>query len=286
MSATFPWTVDLRAEAGRCGCGAVVFPASFRDRVSWREFHRTRLCQSCQDDLFFRASRPDARWRYPIRRAVVAAPVERDGAVVELGVLPFICILPEARVEWEARFLLRAGPRRGALELFDELFALSPALEMHQVRLTEVDDVRTRAASAAQEGALLRARRRSAVAEALRHTAVGAAFRVARRQRGRIGAARLRAARQCAHRAARWPVRAAAPPGAPPPRALHDPTPRSRFEARRTKPHRSQRASRRRERRRLKEDDDAYRVKTGRVLRKVAPETTRASAPAPEPAAV
>ena len=141
MSATFPWTVDLRAEAGRCGCGTVVFPASFRDRVSWREFHRTRLCQSCQDDLFFRASRPDARWRYPIRRAVVAAPVERDGAVVELGVLPFICVLPEARVEWEARFLLRAGPRRGALELFDELFALSPALETHQVRLTQLDDV-------------------------------------------------------------------------------------------------------------------------------------------------
>ena len=142
MSATFPWTVDLRAEAGRCGCGTVVFPASFRDRVSWREFHRTRLCQSCQDDLFFRASRPDARWRYPIRRAVLAVPLERNGAVVELGLLPFICVLPEARVEWEARFLLRAGPRRGALELFDELFALGPALETHQVRLTELDDVR------------------------------------------------------------------------------------------------------------------------------------------------
>ena len=108
MSATFPWTVDLRAEVGRCDCGAVVLPTSFRDRVSWREFHRTRLCQSCQDDLFFRASRPDARWRYPIRRAVLAAPLERDGA----------------------------------LELFDELFALSPALQTHQVRLSEVDDVR------------------------------------------------------------------------------------------------------------------------------------------------
>ena len=142
MSAAFPWTVDLRAEVGRCDCGAVVLPTSFRDRVSWREFHRTRLCQSCQDDLFFRASRPDARWRYPIRRAVLAAPLERDGAILELALLPFICIVPEARVEWEARFLLRAGPRRGALVLFDELFALSPALQTHQVRLSEVDDVR------------------------------------------------------------------------------------------------------------------------------------------------
>ena len=130
-----------RAGGLRCTCGAVVSADSFRDRISYREHARTGWCQACQDDYFFRASR-DARRRYPIRRGVLAAPAVRDGAVVELGMLPFICIVPEARVEWEARFLLRAGVERAPLELACELGPMQPALATHQVRLTEVDDVR------------------------------------------------------------------------------------------------------------------------------------------------
>ena len=130
-----------RAGGLRCTCGAVVSADSFRDRISYREHARTGWCQACQDDYFFRASR-DARRRYPIRRGVLAAPAVHDGAVVELALLPFICIVPEARVEWEARFLLRAGAERAPLELACELGPLQPALATHQVRLTEVDDVR------------------------------------------------------------------------------------------------------------------------------------------------
>ena len=130
-----------RAGGLRCTCGAVVSADSFRDRLSYREHARTGWCQACQDDFYFRPSADDARVRYPIRRGVLAAPAVHDGAVVELALLPFICIVPEARVEWEARFLLRAGANRAPLELACELGPLQPALATHQVRLTEVDDI-------------------------------------------------------------------------------------------------------------------------------------------------
>ena len=130
-----------RAGGLRCTCGAVVSADSFRDRISYREHARSGWCQACQDDFYFRPSADDARVRYPIRRGVLAAPAVHDGSVVELALLPFICIVPEARVEWEARFLLRAGAERAPLELACELGPMQPALATHQVRLTEVDDV-------------------------------------------------------------------------------------------------------------------------------------------------
>ena len=80
--------------------------------------------------------------RYPIRRDVVAATAGRDGAVVELTCLPFLAIVPEARIEWEARLRLRAGAALAPLSPADELFAMEPMLAHHQVRLTEVADVR------------------------------------------------------------------------------------------------------------------------------------------------
>ena len=125
----------------KCSCGAAVADGDFRDRASYREFHASGLCQACQDDLFFRASQPDGRRRYPIRRGVLAAPLERGGSVVELGVLPFLFVAPEARVAWEARFVLRAGAPRAPGALSVELAPMQPMLEHHQVRLTEVDDV-------------------------------------------------------------------------------------------------------------------------------------------------
>ena len=141
MSPTIPWTAGRWTEAGRCGCGETVYPDSFRDRASWRDFGITGLCQRCQDTLYFGASAHDAHRLYPVRRGVLAATVTRHGAVVELAALPFVFIAPEARIAWEARFLLRAGAPLAPLDPWDELLALKPALESHQVRLTEVDEV-------------------------------------------------------------------------------------------------------------------------------------------------
>ena len=126
---------------GRCGCGAAVHPDSFRDRLSWREFHITGQCQACQDRLLFAASVHDAHRLYPVRRGVIAATVTREGAVVELGLLPFIFIAPEARIAFEPRYLLRAGAALAPLDPFDELRPVRSALETHQVRLAELDDM-------------------------------------------------------------------------------------------------------------------------------------------------
>ena len=126
---------------GRCGCGAAVHADSFRDRLSWREFHITGRCQACQDRLFFAASAHDAHRLYPVRRGVIAATVTREGAVVELGLLPFLFIAPEARIAFEPRYLLRAGAALAPLDPFDALRPVRSALETHQVRLAEVADV-------------------------------------------------------------------------------------------------------------------------------------------------
>ena len=143
MSPTIPWTAGRWAATDCCSlCDTPVAPDGFRDRDAYRDFHVTGLCQACQDAQYFRPSVADGRIRYPIRRGVLAAPAVRGGAVVELALLPFLCIVPESRVEWEARWLLRAGARCAPLDPWHELAPAEPVLRTHQVRLTEVSDLR------------------------------------------------------------------------------------------------------------------------------------------------
>ena len=156
-----------------CLCGVTVVIGGFRDRASYREFQNTGLCQACQDALFFRASHPDGRWLYPIRRGALAAPLERDGSVVALGVVPFLCVVPEARVAWDARYVLHAGERDAPLVPTDELGSMEPLLEFHQVRLAEVDDVAGAQVRAALDVDLLIVRDAGA-REALGRLALGA----------------------------------------------------------------------------------------------------------------
>lgn len=141
MSSVIPWTAGRWAEAGRCTCGATVYPDAFRDRTSWNDFRITGLCQACQDRLYFAASTSDASFRFPLRRGVLAAPVQRDGVVAEIGLFPFLFVAPEYRVAWEARYLLRAGAALEPLDPWDALVPMRPVLEDHQVCLTEVVDV-------------------------------------------------------------------------------------------------------------------------------------------------
>ena len=111
MSNVIPRTAGQWVSIGRCACGAVVYPDSFRDRASYREAMLHHLqCQECQDRLFFALSE-DGTLRYPIRRGVIVAPERSNGVVCEIGLLPFIFVAPESgRMVWEAQHLLRAGP--------------------------------------------------------------------------------------------------------------------------------------------------------------------------------
>ena len=141
MSTRIPWTAGRWAQVGHCACGATVYPDSHRDSASWHDYGITGLCQQCQDDLYFRMSNSGRGLRYPIRRGVLAAPVERDGVVVELGVFPFMFIAPEYRLAWEARYLLRAGPKLEPIDPWDALEPMRDVLHGHQVCLTEFADV-------------------------------------------------------------------------------------------------------------------------------------------------
>ena len=142
MSPVIPWMAGHWAPIGRCPCGAVVSPDSFRDRASYREaMDNQLLCQDCQDAVFFAPS-ADGTLRYPIRRGVIAAPAVSDGVVREIGLLPFIFVAPEPdRIAWEARDLLRAGPNLEPLDPWDALEPMRTTFEGHQVRLTELDHV-------------------------------------------------------------------------------------------------------------------------------------------------
>lgn len=51
--------------------------------------------------------------------------------------LPFLCVVPEGTVAWEARYLLRAGFRLAPLDLWVELAPMHPALNDHQIAVTE-----------------------------------------------------------------------------------------------------------------------------------------------------
>lgn len=123
---------------GRCVCGATVYPDSFRDRDSYREFHLSGLCQACQDTVFLGTSDIEPL-KYALRRGAVAACTERDG-VPELVVLPFVFTAPRGPFAWEARYATRLVPAGAAsLDPFTELEAMEPALRLHQIRLLCAD---------------------------------------------------------------------------------------------------------------------------------------------------
>ena len=122
-----------------CGCGAAVYPDSFRDRDSYQEFQISGLCQACQDTVYLGLTDDDPTVKYALRRGAVAACTERDGAL-ELGVLPFVFTAPNRPPVWEARYTTHVAPARGSpLDPYTELEAMRRPLHSHQVRLLTPD---------------------------------------------------------------------------------------------------------------------------------------------------
>lgn len=122
-------------------CGATVSADSFRDRLSYSEFHISGLCQGCQDDFFIAEDDLGGPVRYALRRGAVAASVEREG-VSEVAVIPFTFTVPRRPVAWEARYVLRMRSVPGPLaDPLDELCAMECPLAGHQIRVRSVDSL-------------------------------------------------------------------------------------------------------------------------------------------------
>ena len=137
-------------EIGRCMCGAVLRVDSFRTVSAYESFYRTGLCQSCFDASSFGASQSDPSHRFPVRRgAMVSASCEGESGL-ELVIFPFLFVVPEPRIAWEARSILRIGPRLEPLDQFDELLPMKDLLTGHQIRVHEATSLADATEAAAQ----------------------------------------------------------------------------------------------------------------------------------------
>ena len=137
-------------EIGRCICGSVLRVDSFRSVSGYEAFYRTGLCQSCGDASGFGASQSDPSRRFPVRRgALVAAKCENESAL-ELVLFPFLFVVPEPRIAWEARSIFRIGPDLDPLDRFDELMPMKDLLAGHQVRVHEATSLGDSPGAAAQ----------------------------------------------------------------------------------------------------------------------------------------
>ena len=128
-------------EARRCDCGAPVYANSFRNRLSYSEFHISGFCQACQDTVFIATGDVGGAVRYALRRGAVAASVER-GEVSEVGLVPFLFTVSRRSVAWEARYVTHVRSVRGpSAAPLDELRAMECLLTQHQIRVRSVDSV-------------------------------------------------------------------------------------------------------------------------------------------------
>ena len=124
-------------EIGRCGCGAVVRQDSFRDESSFVEWELSGFCQRCQDRFFLAVDQDGDARHYPLRFGVLAAHRRSGREVLEIGLLPFVCIPALHVLAWEARSSLRIGrviPRA----LHAELEPMARVLAGHRVRVTSI----------------------------------------------------------------------------------------------------------------------------------------------------
>ena len=124
-------------EVGRCVCGAAIREDSFRDETSEQEWTLSGLCQTCQDRIFFAVGPEGNTPRHPVRIGALASHRCSGRQVLEVAVLPFLCIPSLHVLAWEARFTLRIGAVL-PLALPSELQPMSRMLDGYRVHVTEV----------------------------------------------------------------------------------------------------------------------------------------------------
>ena len=124
-------------KARRCDCGALVFANSFRNRLSYREFGISGLCQACQDPIYLGLSDVEPL-RYALRRGAVVVCIP-CGGTHELVVVPFVFTAPRRPLAWEARYVTRVAPAGAPpVDPYTELHAMRDVLKEHQIRVLSV----------------------------------------------------------------------------------------------------------------------------------------------------
>ena len=117
---------DLQSDLlGHCRwCGARVAADSFRDLESFREYQIGASCQGCQDTMYLGVGDGDPPVSHPVRHGVIVGSVSADDALREVALLPFLFVVPSARLVWEPRYLLRAGSASHPVDPWVELAAM------------------------------------------------------------------------------------------------------------------------------------------------------------------
>ena len=143
-----------RPEMGPCSyCSAPTGSAMYRTAGDLGEARITGLCQACID-LCFLAGGPDDLRSNPIHDGAVVAARAFRRRVADLALLPFRLVVPasgSARLVWEARHLLRAGPWLNPMDVRDvryQLEPMAPLLARHQVCVHAYRDFRDPCVSA------------------------------------------------------------------------------------------------------------------------------------------
>ena len=119
---------------GHCRwCGARVGAGSFRDIDSYREYQVAAACQACQDEMYLGTSE-GSLLPHPVRHGVIVGAVTAGDCLHEVALLPFLFIVPSARIVWEPRYLLRAGSATHPVDPWVELAAMRDEWRDYNIR--------------------------------------------------------------------------------------------------------------------------------------------------------
>ena len=120
-------------------CDAPVCAQELRDGRAVSAFAATGLCQTCQDRTYLARSSADPAVRYALRRGVVVAVRQAGPAPCEVAALPFLFTVPEPRLAWDPRLLVRAGPALAPEPPSAALFPMARLWSEHRIHVREVE---------------------------------------------------------------------------------------------------------------------------------------------------
>ena len=90
----------------------------------WGEYQVAAACQACQDAMYLGMSDEEPLVRHPVRHGVIVRAVTADDCLYEVALLPFLFVVPSARIVWGPRYIVRAGSASHPIDPWVELRAM------------------------------------------------------------------------------------------------------------------------------------------------------------------